>query len=187
MTQHETKLPLTDNQIHEQARVESAKWYPTRPGMLESFRTEAVRDQVRFEDGYMVGYKAALEHIAQQSNGATLQRLIERVLHAEAPESNCWPSCGCAYNGNDIVSVCDRHAPGMCFSVCAVCGDRHISDEQRAALDSWMSSVQQAQDAYTPEQERVAKYLNETIGVGGGEDPIGFLIASHAAIIEASE
>ncbi len=35
---------------------------------------------------------------------------------------------------------------------------------------------------YTPHEERVAKYLNEVAGIGGGDDPIEFLIASHAMI-----
>lgn len=32
---------------------------------------------------------------------------------------------------------------------------------------------------YSKDEERVAKYLSEKTGVGGGLDPIGFLIASH--------
>lgn len=36
---------------------------------------------------------------------------------------------------------------------------------------------------YTAEQARVAKYLNEIApGIGAGEDPVGFLIASHGAL-----
>jgi hypothetical protein len=35
---------------------------------------------------------------------------------------------------------------------------------------------------YTPHEERVAKYLVELTGVGGGDDPIEFLITSHASL-----
>ncbi len=34
-------------------------------------------------------------------------------------------------------------------------------------------------DSYTPDQERVAKFLFDETGIGGGDDPIGFIIASH--------
>ena len=37
---------------------------------------------------------------------------------------------------------------------------------------------------YSPDEERVAKWLAETTGIGGGDDPIGFLIASHESIAE---
>lgn len=40
---------------------------------------------------------------------------------------------------------------------------------------------------YTPEQEKVAKYLNDLTGIGGGEDPIGFLIASHRALVDRNQ
>jgi hypothetical protein len=35
---------------------------------------------------------------------------------------------------------------------------------------------------YSPEEARVAKYLVELTDIGGGEDPVGFLIASHATL-----
>lgn len=35
---------------------------------------------------------------------------------------------------------------------------------------------------YTPDQARVAEYIVKLTGVGGGDDPIGFLIASHSAL-----
>lgn len=35
---------------------------------------------------------------------------------------------------------------------------------------------------YTPHEERVAKYINDIAGIGGGDDPIEFLIASHHAL-----
>lgn len=60
MTDHLTKLPYNDAKISNDAKVKSAKWYPTSPAMSDADRKVAVRDQVRFEDGYMVGYKAAL-------------------------------------------------------------------------------------------------------------------------------
>ena len=39
---------------------------------------------------------------------------------------------------------------------------------------------------YSPDEARVAKYLCERTGgsIGGGDDPIGFLIASHAFLGE---
>lgn len=38
-------------------------------------------------------------------------------------------------------------------------------------------------DGYTVDQQRVAEYLNE-LGIGGGGDPVGFLMASHSLLIE---
>jgi len=37
---------------------------------------------------------------------------------------------------------------------------------------------------YTPDEQRVVKYLVELTNgtIGGGDDPIGFLIASHATL-----
>jgi hypothetical protein len=32
---------------------------------------------------------------------------------------------------------------------------------------------------YTRQEQRVAEYLS-SLGIGGGDDPVGFLIASHA-------
>jgi len=32
---------------------------------------------------------------------------------------------------------------------------------------------------YTKDEARVAKWLGDKTGIGGGDDPIGFLIASH--------
>ena len=32
---------------------------------------------------------------------------------------------------------------------------------------------------YSPEEAKVANYLTELTGIGGGDDPVGFLIASH--------
>ena len=58
MTQ--SKDTYNDAKISNDAKVKSAKWYPTSPAMSDADRKVAVRDQVRFEDGYMVGYKAAL-------------------------------------------------------------------------------------------------------------------------------
>lgn len=31
---------------------------------------------------------------------------------------------------------------------------------------------------YTKDQKRVAKWINDNLGVGGGDDPIGFVLAS---------
>jgi hypothetical protein len=41
-----------------------------------------------------------------------------------------------------------------------------------------------ASRTYTVEQQRVADYISKLTGgaVGGGEDPVGFLIASHSAL-----
>jgi hypothetical protein len=35
---------------------------------------------------------------------------------------------------------------------------------------------------YTPHEERVAKYLCEVTGIGAGDDPVEFLIASHESL-----
>lgn len=40
---------------------------------------------------------------------------------------------------------------------------------------------------YSPDEERVAKWLDDKAGVGGGEDPIGFLIASYAYIMHMNK
>jgi hypothetical protein len=32
---------------------------------------------------------------------------------------------------------------------------------------------------YTPDENRVAEYIVELTGIGAGDDPIGFLMASH--------
>lgn len=40
---------------------------------------------------------------------------------------------------------------------------------------------------YSPEEARVAKYLMEKTGIGGGGDPIGFILASHNALAERAE
>lgn len=37
---------------------------------------------------------------------------------------------------------------------------------------------------YTYEEARIAKYLFQLTGIGAGDDPVGFLIASHAALVE---
>ena len=36
---------------------------------------------------------------------------------------------------------------------------------------------------YTPDQQRVADYLVEKSGIGGGDDPVGFILAAHATLI----
>jgi hypothetical protein len=35
---------------------------------------------------------------------------------------------------------------------------------------------------YTPDERRVAAYINEAVGIGGGDDPIEFLILSHQCL-----
>lgn len=35
---------------------------------------------------------------------------------------------------------------------------------------------------YSPDEQRVARWLADKTGAGGGDDPIGFLIASHEAL-----
>lgn len=42
--------------------------------------------------------------------------------------------------------------------------------------------IQSENESYTPDQARVAKYIMDTTGIGGGADPIGFLIASHMGL-----
>ena len=39
---------------------------------------------------------------------------------------------------------------------------------------------------YTPDEERVAKYIVELTGIGAGDDPIGFLISSHELLSRAN-
>lgn len=36
---------------------------------------------------------------------------------------------------------------------------------------------------YSPDEERAARYLTEITNAGGGDDPVGFLIASHRALV----
>lgn len=35
-------------------------------------------------------------------------------------------------------------------------------------------------DPYDRQEQRVAEYLSTVAGIGGGDDPVGFLMASHA-------
>jgi len=37
---------------------------------------------------------------------------------------------------------------------------------------------------YSLDERRVARYLSDRTGIGGGEDPIGFLIASHRMLAD---
>lgn len=41
------------------------------------------------------------------------------------------------------------------------------------------------QRPYSPDEERVARFLAQESGLGGGDDPIGFLMASHQFAIES--
>lgn len=36
---------------------------------------------------------------------------------------------------------------------------------------------------YSPEESEAAKYLTDLTGLGGGDDPVGFLIASHRDLV----
>ncbi len=36
---------------------------------------------------------------------------------------------------------------------------------------------------YSPEEQRAAEYLTDLTGVGGGDDPVGFLIVSHRELV----
>jgi len=36
---------------------------------------------------------------------------------------------------------------------------------------------------YTPDEQRVAEYIVRITGVGAGDDPIGFLMASHEVMV----
>jgi hypothetical protein len=36
---------------------------------------------------------------------------------------------------------------------------------------------------YSPDEERVAKFLSDR-GIGGGEDPIGFLLSSYSILAQ---
>ena len=35
------------------------------------------------------------------------------------------------------------------------------------------------EEPYSPKEAETAKYLSDLTGLGGGDDPVGFLIASH--------
>jgi hypothetical protein len=36
---------------------------------------------------------------------------------------------------------------------------------------------------YSPKEAEAAEYLSELTGIGGGDDPVGFLIASHRELV----
>ena len=36
---------------------------------------------------------------------------------------------------------------------------------------------------YSPEEAEVARYLADLTGIGGGDDPVGFLITSHRELV----
>jgi hypothetical protein len=38
-------------------------------------------------------------------------------------------------------------------------------------------------EPYSPEESEAAKYQFDLIGIGGGNDPVGFLIASHHELV----
>lgn len=38
-------------------------------------------------------------------------------------------------------------------------------------------------ELYSPEEAKVAVYLVDLTGIGGGDDPVGFLNASHAELV----
>lgn len=40
---------------------------------------------------------------------------------------------------------------------------------------------------YSPEEMKIATYLTELTGIGGGHDPIGFLLASHFELVRQRE
>jgi hypothetical protein len=63
-----------------------------------------------------------------------------------------------------------------------------IEDALRAARDSALKQEGGCPGdggEYTPDQRRVAEYIAMLTGgaVGGGDDPVGFLIASHATLV----
>lgn len=35
---------------------------------------------------------------------------------------------------------------------------------------------------YSMDEERVARFLADEVGIGGGDDPVGFILASHAEL-----
>lgn len=37
---------------------------------------------------------------------------------------------------------------------------------------------------YSPDEQRVVKFLGDRGGIGGGDDPIGFLLASYDYLVE---
>jgi len=36
---------------------------------------------------------------------------------------------------------------------------------------------------YSPDEERVAKFIDDKTGIGGGDDPIGFLMVSYEYLV----
>lgn len=36
---------------------------------------------------------------------------------------------------------------------------------------------------YSPEEVKAARYLVNLTGIGGGDDPVGFLIANHSKLV----
>ena len=36
---------------------------------------------------------------------------------------------------------------------------------------------------YSADEARVAKYIMKLTGIGGGDDPIGFILVSHAQLV----
>jgi hypothetical protein len=55
-------------------------------------------------------------------------------------------------------------------------------DEPTALAYSEMRDMEK--NPYSADEKRVAEYVVKLTGVGAGNDPIGFLMASHAALVE---
>lgn len=57
----------------------------------------------------------------------------------------------------------------------------HIQNLENALREAHrVLCMPSAMGTYTPDQQRAANYIVEAAGIGGGDDPVGFLIASHA-------
>lgn len=53
--------------------------------------------------------------------------------------------------------------------------DEELAAISKAKVPDWVDT----EIGYTPDQARAAQYIYDKTGIGGGEDPIGFLICSH--------
>lgn len=110
-------------------------------------------------------------------------------------------------NASDLCHVCmeprDQPPKGFCSAVHHRDGKRLTSDGTLVSLSGgfWSWEHRRPKPAYhyplgdprqkprdikvnpyTPDEHRVANYFFHEVGVGGGDDPIGYLIASHATI-----
>jgi hypothetical protein len=85
--------------------------------------------------------------------------------------------------GNGPILMMDTPGGGVSFTQEAMPTDPDVYAKERRAARMKGFDVPD----YTIDEKRVVKYLNESLpDVGAGPDPIGFLMASHAALSAAS-